>query len=283
MKLTSHSIFIQWKSSLVLLFFFIISSTFAKESYRFYIPKDVYDDYKKFSSLYSVNNDYQNKYSRRDVVEVVIFNKIFTEVCNCNIEYVTEMNYKRALLEVHRGSLDGIVTSVWKSDLKKMNLISTIPIVKAKEFEVAFYTVNKENIKNININNIKNYQIVTNPHWAIDYQTLQDSKFKKILKTLSWTSIVKMLEVNRADITMAPLSGDKDHIITVEKVKLYPIPNIKIHLNDDRVFVFSKKHKGMLDKINSKIQELTASGERSRAYEKAGFFNRKLSTWKSVN
>lgn len=193
------------------------------------------------------------------------------------------MNYKRALLEVHRGSLDGIVTSVWKSDLKKMNLISTIPIVKAKEFEVAFYTVNKENIKNININNIKNYQIVTNPHWAIDYQTLQDSKFKKILKTLSWTSIVKMLEVNRADITMAPLSGDKDHIITVEKVKLYPIPNIKIHLNDDRVFVFSKKHKGMLDKINSKIQELTASGERSRAYEKAGFFNRKLSTWKSVN
>ena len=98
----------------------------------------------------------------------------------------------------------------------------SIPIIEKGEFNVGVYTspTNTKALTVVEIPDIISKSFVSSKHWSIDWLTLESLKIKRLIHTIKWSSMVKMVATKRADYLLAPFPNSKSLEISFENYTL---------------------------------------------------------------
>ena len=127
--------------------------------------------------------------------------------------------------------------------------------------------------------------VVSTKNWVIDWGTLEKLGFKSTLDAQTRTSMFKMVDVGRADVTLQAFSSLPNMAIEDSGVKLVPIDGIKIALNGSRAFMVSKINpdgKKVFAALEKGLAMMKANKEIDRALRESGFLNTKVKDWTLV-
>lgn len=260
----------------------LFSSAIYAETINIYIRDDVYEDYLSFidgRDVLSITN-FSGKTIRRDVVDMIIAQQAlklggFEHTFRYSPGKVNFRNTK--LLE--EGKLLISFDSYWLQDALAMKeeLYISSPVIRKGEYIAGIYT-NEKNTKVLSIktlNDLQQFSAVSTPKWRTDWQTLNELPLKSLVREDEWISMARMVYVGWVDFLLMPFHSTPDQSFTVDTIKLVPIPNIAIELNDSRHFVISKKHpfgKDAIVAINKGLEILRKNKLIVRSYQQAGFF-----------
>ena len=253
---------------------------------------DVYQDYVKFlkgRSPYDITN-FKGENTRRDVVEIILIQqalKIGGYTGPIKIIH-QEVRYRRVLSLVAQGLADTVSNSVWLTDVDKKKgqfYISDILIPEDK-FVAGFYVL-ADKVDRVNIEvreDIGKYIAICNINWPVDLAVLKSLNAKCVYSP-SWGSMVKMLKAKRGDFILTSFQSTQDLALQAYGVKLLPVRNIKVSLQERRVFVVSKLSKEggpIFHALQKGIKELMAKGMFDKAYRESGFYNEAVKDWKMI-
>jgi len=234
---------------------------------------------------------YSGDGARRDVIEIVL---LMQALHLGGFKTPVELHVEPSYLRILRGVADGQFISsgalMWKTDidmLERAYLISR-PVVKHGEFIVGIYTGAKKqkHLNNMDPSRLKNLNVVTSSQWQSDVQTLKDLGFKNITYSPNWVNIARMIEANRADITLAPFQTTPDMSIAVNDVTLYPIKGVTVAISGSRHWPVSRKHPlgdAFYQALERGLTELDDKGIIKQAYRECGFFHPGVAQWKLLN
>jgi len=264
----------------------------SHEDLKILIPSDVLADYKYFLNgrdALSISN-FTGEGSRRDVVEVILMQQAFSlSGINSPIRFIQHDSYQRILTELHLGRAHMTATSIWLTDLEDIQdqVYSTHPIINNGEFEAGFYS-RPNNLRALsakNLTDIRSLSIVSSKGWKVDWKTLTRLEMNKLEHNVAWLSMVRMVNAGRVDILLAPFQPTEDLSLTVEGIRLIPIPKLKLGLEGSRHFVISKNYphaKQLTSDFNRGLNQLIAQGIVKKAYHESGFINAKVKHWKKL-
>jgi hypothetical protein len=272
--------------------FFIFSSVIVSAEQIMNVTatasQDVIDDYYRFLA----NRDplkityYGGAYSRRDVVELVLFQQaLAVGGLNCKVHFFSTPSYQRSLIELRQGFLMATAEPVWGRDVKGQSQLWMSPsLVQPGEFVAGLYTTKEkaERFKNLSLKELKNLKIVTNKVWRSDFESLVNAGFVNILETTQWDLMVRMVKYGRADMLLSAFRPTKDMSLTDQDVTLYPVPGYKIVLKGQRVWAVNKNlpnSEKVIRALAAGTRELVKNKTVSRAYQESGFFNSKVEDW----
>jgi hypothetical protein len=269
---------------------------YCSQSLKISVPKDVYNDYKIFLQKKDPLQitSYKRPKSRRDVVEIILLQKALVYGGGKQKIKITtpSSSYQRIITELENGTVDISGTSMWKeSTTGKALILLSSPVIRAGEFEAGIYISSKH--KPVPFDQISKLSFISNRQWTVDWKTLTNLKLK-VFSTTKWTSMIRMVDAQRIDATLAPFSSHKDLTITAKEIldkkelvyTLIPIKKVKVLLQSTRHFAISSKLKNsnqLLTIINKGIKILRKKKEIVRAYQESGFFNKKTKHWKHLS
>lgn len=256
------------------------------------LPADVKEDYEKYINGRNplTMTSYEGEGARRDVVEVVLVQQaLHFGGIDSPVRFITADSHARIIKQVLAGRAVLAGNSIWLDLLtssEELLYVST-PIIENGQFEAGLYTIesNKEALKAKSMDEIRSLIAVSSKAWIIDWQTLNAMKMRKLINTVKWSSMVKMVNIGRADFLLAPFQPTPDLAFEPEGVRLIPIPNLKIGLQGSRHFAISKRHpqgKAVAQALDKGIAIMKQKGLVEKAYEDSGFFNTKVKDWQKL-
>lgn len=277
----------------ILMILILISITInAKENdnLKIIIEKNVLKDYKKFIQNDNPLNviDFNKPGSRRSVVDFILFQQaLFLGGYKTKYEFIVSPTSLRKLILVKEAKGITSSTSLWLYNLEKYkdNIYISHPVIRNNEFEAGLYTLstNKKILNSKNLNDIQELTAISNKNWVPDWETLESLKLKRLISTLKWKQMTRMIKAKRGDFLLAPFQQTSDLSFETEGVKFLPIPNLKVGLKGSRHFAISKKYKNskeILKSLNIGLKILIEKGTIKKAYTESGFFNKKVKKWK---
>lgn len=255
------------------------------------VSPDTLKDYTQFikgKNPLTITN-FKDKASRRDVVEIVLFQQALKlGQLDLKYKFVESPSYIRTLVEIKEGRAAFSGETMWKADLDPNTYFISEATIAEGEFEAGLYTV-KTNSKAMAARSLKDVQKLTgisSKAWVPDWKVLTELKLKHLVDVTKWESMVNIVNVGRIDFLLAPFQPTPGMSLTLDGITLVPIPNIKVALEGSRVFAVSKKHpegQKIIKALNIGIKELKKKGILKKAYEQSGFFNVKVKNWKKIN
>lgn len=257
------------------------------------VPKDVLADYRNFIGFRNALNltEYDGETSRRDVVEVVLLQQaLHLGGIDQRIEFAEVDSYKRILVEMRLGRAVMAATSSWLIDLEEVEgaIYISNAIIQDGEFEAGLYTL-PNNISALSaktLTDVRGLSAVSSKAWRIDWATLTSINLRRLENTVTWLSMVRMVNAGHIDFLLAPFQVTDDLSLTVENVRLVPIPGIKIGLKGSRHFAVSASYPGskkIFEALNKGLLILRERGAIKKAYRQSGFFNHKVSSWINIS
>ncbi len=143
---------------------------------------DVFNDYNTFLDGRNPLNisDYSGKSSRRDVIEVVLFQQALAlGGLDVALEMATLPTYLRTQTEISEGTIAATTTTLWLNELEQIrdDIYITEALVENGSFEAGLYTSlkNKVALSAQNIEDVRRLTAVSNKNWEADWKTLQIS------------------------------------------------------------------------------------------------------------
>lgn len=257
------------------------------------VPTDVYKDYLKF--IGSKNplklDDFSGEHSRRDVVELVLLQQALAEGgVTDKISFIQADSYARIQAQVKSGAVLMAANTLWATDVESMksDVYVTEPMIAKGEFEAGFYTIpsNKKALAVKTIEELKTLSVISNKAWTVDWETLSAVGFKKMINSVTWNSMVRMVKGKRGDVLLSPFQYSSDFSFEASGEKFVPIPNLKIGLMGSRHLIVSKKNpegERVSKALNKGLKTLRENGILKKAYEGSGFFNTRVNDWLKVN
>jgi hypothetical protein len=133
------------------------------------IPSDVHKDLELFLGEREITEirNFKGKYSRRDVVEVILFYQALKlggyPYKKLNLIYID--SYKRSLSMLNSGGISVNTTSMWSHDISVADHFTTSSVVEKGMFYAGIYTTENHPIHQIaNLEDLKQYSAVSNKH-----------------------------------------------------------------------------------------------------------------------
>ncbi|MDO6526216.1 hypothetical protein Q4519_11035 [Motilimonas sp. 1_MG-2023] len=256
------------------------------------LPADVKADYESYIAGRNplTMTSYVGNGARRDVVEVVLVQQALKfGGIDTPVRFITADSHARIIKQVLAGRAVLAGNSIWLDLLTSSEelLYVSEPIIENGQFEAGLYTIesNKTALKAKGMDEVRSLIAVSSKAWIIDWQTLNAMKMRKLINTVKWSSMVKMVNIGRADFLLAPFQPTPDMSFDPEGVKLIPIPNLKIGLQGSRHFAISKRHpqgKAVAEALDRGIAIMKEKGLVKQAYEDSGFFNTKVKDWQKL-
>ena len=123
-------------------------------------------------------------------------------------------------------------------------------------------------------------------HWDNDAQVLEGMGVTNVIRSPTFSSMIKMIIAGRADWVPLELSNSADMSFTMDGARFVPIPGIKFSLLESRHFFVSKKHpqgERVFNALQKGLVELRKQGFIRKALEQAGFFNTRSDSWTMLN
>lgn len=268
----------------------VSTGTRASEAVVLAVNEDIPKDYQRFLAGRDPMDvqHYSGEGARRDIIELTL---LMQALRLGGFTKPVELRIEPSYLRILRGIADGHFISsgalMWKADIDELRpaLVASRPLLKEGEFVVGIYTTQK-NLAAFNDrepNQLRELKVVTNAQWKSDVRTLKDLSFQKITYAPNWINIVRMIEANRADITLAPFQASDNMMITVGDIKLYPLQDLKVAISGSRHWAISQKHPNghtFYEALERGLSRLEATGTIQRAYRECGFFHPGVARWK---
>lgn len=201
-----------------------------------------------------------------------------------NFQYTPD--YLRIIRQAASAQIAMPAISVWKSDVNQEKFYITSPILNAGEFEKGIYTrPDHPALKDkLTPQKIAKLSMVTNANWAHDLAAIKCANFRMITGTTPY-SMAKMVAAKRGDFLLLPFFKSPDLAGALGRVKLQPVPGVKIVFNGSQHFIVSKKHpqgKQIYAALEQGVQKLTQDGTIQYLYAKLGFFNTQTKGWENL-
>jgi len=196
-------------------------------------------------------------------------------------------NPGRALLQVKQGKAVAFAGDMWRCEADDTMIISP-PVVRKGEFEKGIYG-KKENRRLMTVRSLKDLQKLSTAvdlTWTQDIDVLQKMHIGSIIKVPRYSLMLRLVDSGRVDFILGELGGStKDLSFQHYDITLYPVPGVKIALNDSRHFLFSKQHpmgKRLAQAVTRGMTVLRKRGTIRRALEQCGFINKNVHHWKRL-
>lgn len=253
------------------------------------VNEDILPDYLRFIHERNLQeiHDYTGEGSRRDVIELVLLMQAvqlggFKEP----IELRAEQSYLRTLRDIADGRFITSAGLAWKADINQIQdaYFTSPPLIQEGKFVVGLYTTakNQKTFEKIPTSKIQELKVVTSSQWKSDVQTLQNLGFKYIAYSPNWVNMARMIEANRADLTLAPFQSSPHMAISVGGITLYPLKGVKVAIAGSRHWPISRKHpqgNAFYQALVRGLAQLEAKGTIQRAYRECGFFHPEVNNW----
>ncbi|WP_373997859.1 hypothetical protein [Bdellovibrio bacteriovorus] len=255
------------------------------------VIEDVLEDYKKF--LKGRNpldiKDFSGPYSRRDVIELVLFQQALSAGGLHTLVILIPMpTYQRSIAELEKGYVDATANPVWETDLKESSTWKSISTVDPGQFVAGLYGKPKRiaELSNLSLSELKNKSITTSFVWESDVQALKKAGFTNIVDGGNWERMIRMVKHDRVDFLLSSFRAEKDLSFQVQDTKYIPLSGYKIILEGRRVWGVSrnsKKSKNLIAALNKGVPLLKQKGIIEKAYRQSGFFNSRVDHWKTIS
>ncbi|WIV97322.1 hypothetical protein [Kinneretia aquatilis] len=253
------------------------------------VPADVMVDYGRFLNRRDplTLSDFSGPHSRRDVVEVVLLHQALALGGWAHpLEFVDMPSGERLLREISTGRLVCSATTYWEQDTmgSGQGVMLSRAMVQAGEFEAGLYTVesNRRAMSARSLADVRALSVLSNRNWVVDWATLEQLGIHRRQHVTNWELMPRMVEAGRADLLLAPFQATPDLSLTVGKVRLVPIPGLKISLRGTRHYLLAREHPqgfGLRSALDIGLQRLLQQGVVRKAYTQSGFFNTKTASW----
>lgn len=227
----------------------------------------------------------------RVVAELILLQQaLFLGGCNCEIDFIEGSDYySRNLKQMLTGELVLSSDTFWFGDLKRHQdkLFISTPVIASGEYEAGLYTTIK-NDKALKISHEQLYQLVavSNSQWSADWNTINSLPFKRIEDVNNWIAMVRLVDQGLVDVMLSVFLPTQDLVLSWQDIRLRPIPNIKVVLNDSRHFAVSREHpdgEKLFNSMNFGLRLLSRQGKIKEAYTKVGTFNQRVANWRVLN
>lgn len=250
------------------------------------IPQDVLDDFHLFLADRTPQEvfTYRTKYSSRDVVETVLLFKIL-ELNKNKYQFFTVNSYERAIKLVQSGTIDIYATTVWKNDVNPAKALFSDEIIRDGEFIAGIYVKEGSELLTKKFN-IRTMKFLSNKAWTRDWKTIKNLGPRSLVSTTTWESVLKMINANRAEATLASFPPSRDLVRYNKIVNLVPIPNVKVSISGTRHWIVSRKSQHA-QKLKARLDEMVPKFRKKKeffkAYMQSGFFNERTVPWNVIN
>jgi hypothetical protein len=190
-------------------------------------------------------------------------------------------NYGRSLLLGKQKKVHLLGESIWKDQADYEHFYVSPPLLKKGEFQKGIYTLKTHPMMKLvhNVDDLINYRGISINSWHHDWDILRHLT-KNMFAAPSKSSIHKMIKHDRADFTLGEFNHDMS--ILMGGVYLYPIPNLKVVVDQSRHFVVRKGMKNsekIISAFNKGLLEMLAQGTIKRMYMQTGFISSKAENW----
>ena len=252
------------------------------------VPTDVLDDYKKFLAGRKLSEiaNFSGIYSRRDVVELVLFMR---EVQKCLPDLVVDLvaidNYAVGIEQVRAGRISALATSCWLADLKPYldDLLISEAIVQDRQSRVGMFCLatNRKALALTSVEDLCNLKVVSNSDWSADWETLSDFGVKKCGDVKTWRQMVYMVSCEEVDLLLAPFPSHHQLRIAFDGCVLVPVQGHVIVLHGSRHFVAARDPSGVQIAaiVFPAFQALVKDGSVAKAFTQCGFLNEETASW----
>ncbi|NTS77823.1 hypothetical protein HR060_13260 [Catenovulum sp. SM1970] len=197
--------------------------------------------------------------------------------------------YIRNIHELVKGRFLMSTETVWFNDIRGHSnwLYITDPTIEKGQFAAGLYTSpNNRKAMRANVADLAELTAVSNRSWSADWAALQSIDLGGLETYDEWYYMVKLVDRRMVDFMLAPVSSAEDFSITMDNMKIVPIPHLKVLLPDSRHFAVSKSHKDgkqVFEALNKGLKKLKSSGRLLKAYRSAGVINPRIENWTVVN
>lgn len=235
-------------------------------------------------------DDFSGANSQRDVVEFILVQKALT-LGGADIVFDFELgNYDaRNLKLLASGLLLISFDSMWLSSAQQIpdKVFISDPIIRRGEYFAGIYTADARDKPNIaNLDDFKQLSIVSNKHWHVDWQTLNDIDPVRLVHEDEWITMAKLVSLGWVDAMLAPFTNNKPFSYQGSSYHISAVEGVKIALNDSRHFLISKQHplgEYTFNALQKGLKIMRANGPIEKAYRQAGFLNEHVEHWPILN
>ncbi|MBB2486208.1 ABC transporter substrate-binding protein [Mitsuaria sp. WAJ17] len=252
------------------------------------IPDDVLLDYQRFLAGRDPVGiaDFGGPHARRDVIEVLLIQQALArQDSELRLSLMPMPTSQRLQAELRSGHAACSATSYWREDFPQSDgLLFSDPVLDEGEFEVGLYTTpdHERALSARSLRELQGLRVLSNRSWRVDWLTLEQLGFTDLQHVASWNLMPRMLQQGRADLLLAPFQPTPDLSMTVEGVRLVPVPGLKLRMRGTRHFLVSHTHPlgpRLREQLNAGLARLRQQGLVRRAYEQCGFFNARVAGW----
>ncbi len=245
-----------------------------------------YRDWVDNTSSWKIS-DFSYKDSHRGTIELILMSKALKiSGIDAKISFAEAPNYSRALLQAIAGEVDLPAETIWKPEVDRKFFHITDPIFRKGEIELGVYVLpsNAKILKVTSLKELQGFSAVSSGNWLMNWGTLGEMGITRY-NASRIELMYKMVKFGRVDFYLTSFTRKKDFSSEQAGVRLIPIPNIKVGLNNSRHFAVSKASphgKRIFEALQKGLKVLRKEGAIRKAFEESGYLDTRVKNWKRI-
>lgn len=254
------------------------------------VPVTVPDDAKINAFLAAGNLQALSSYAALDsgaLVEQVLFRRaLVLGGLDAKFSSFSVSNSARARESVRDGSAVGGGFAAWHAYCQEnaADLFESEAVIPDGRFEKGLYTSAQKlaQLKVKTSRDLQRLRVASTRTWVVDWATLEQLKFAKVLDVPTMEEQFKMVKTEWADVVLHDFANTPDMSVEVNGIRLYPIPGVKVALAGSRHFIVSRKHPAgaqVFESLQKGLKIMQKTGEIERAFTESGFYNTTARNW----
>ncbi|WP_158971530.1 hypothetical protein [Paraglaciecola sp. L3A3] len=242
----------------------------------------VFQDWTRNKPCWEVT-EFKAEHTNRGAAELIILCKaLHLGGLKFEFDIYPTPNYSRSLLLSQQKKVHLQAQTVWLDQTDTERFYVSPALLKKGEIVKGIYTLKNHSIMQYvqKPEELSYFRGVTMPSWHHDWNTIRQLT-KNVIAAPSPDSIHKMIEKDRADFTLGEFNQNMS--ILLGDVYLYPVPNMKIVINQSRHIAVRKDmaHSFEISQaINKGLLKMRASGIINKIYNQTGSRNPEIIDWK---
>lgn len=253
------------------------------------------EEYKSFlksrKPINVTNYEMQEDVTRRVILEMVLLQQALYlggQQQEVRFRSSNSDDYNITLDAISSGKMLMHSDSYWKQDLleRESSLHTSDATIEYGQYVVGLYTSpNNQRALNAKLNDISSLTSVSHRSWSADWRALERLDLKELREARHWRLMAAMVMKEDIDFLLVPFQGTPNQVMGRGKLRLIPIPNLKLALDDSRHFAISKKHadgKKVHEALNIGIRAMKKDGTWLRAYRESGVLDPRVDHWQLI-
>lgn len=229
---------------------------------------------------------YSAEHSSRGALELILLCKaLYLSGIDFKFEFYPSPNYTRSLYLADRRQVHLPGETIWRDEIDESKYHVTAPMIDVGEMKKGIFTIPGHPLLTSpsTAKDLRNKIGISLKHWHHDWQVLNQLT-KLTMSAPSSLAVHKMIGKGRADFTLGEFNPQME--IELEQIKLVPVPNMYVSLQQSRHFIVRKglrNSERFFHAINAGIAKLKQNGEIKKAYQKAGFYPAIIGSWQDLS